>query len=137
MQSSGSSSPYPILSSSTSAHDHPQIYTDTSLAISPDLLNIPFLSNSGSLMSEPDYPFPLRASFIHGSDYLRRDPDGEHVRLQVTSTAIDISGALVLFSYTGIVDMTGDEGDVIRGDGNATTTGFGNICEWVFKAARL
>jgi hypothetical protein len=28
------------------------------------------------------------------------------------------------------VDVTGDAGRVIRGDGNATTTGFGNACEW-------
>jgi hypothetical protein len=52
------------------------------------------------------------------------------VRLEVTSTARDDdSRALVRFSYTGVVAMDGDEGKVIRGDENATTTGFGNACE--------
>ena len=107
-----------------------QIYIDTPLAISEDLLNIPFLPNAGTLTSEPGYPFSLQATFIHGSDYLRRDQDGQHVRLEVTSTARDNeSGSLVRFSYNGIVDMRGDEGKVIRGDNNATTTGFGNACE--------
>ena len=84
-------------------------------------------------MSEPSYPFPMRATFIHGSDYLRRDQDGQHVRLEVSSTARDDdNGALVRFSYNGIVAMSGDEGKVIRGDGNATTTGFGNACGYQF-----
>lgn len=81
-------------------------------------------------MSEPSYPFSLNATFILGSDYLRRDPDGQHVRLEVSSTARDESnGALVRFSYLGVVDITGPEGSVIRGDNNATTTGFGNACK--------
>lgn len=107
-----------------------QIHIDAPLAISHDLLNIPFLPNRGGIVSEPGYPFLLRATFVHGSDYLRRDHDGRHVRLEVTSTARnDENGSLVRFSYSGIVDVTGDAGRVIRGDGNATTTGFGNACE--------
>lgn len=52
------------------------------------------------------------------------------MRLEVTSTARDDdNGALVRFSYNGIVAMMGEEGKVIRGDGNATTTGFGNACK--------
>jgi hypothetical protein len=106
-----------------------QICIDTPLAITADLLNIPFLSRAGTLTSEPDYRPPLRATFVHGSDFLRRDPDGQMVRLDVTSVARDESGALLRFSYNGVVGMTGAEGKVIRGDDNATTTGFGNACE--------
>ena len=108
-----------------------QICIDTPLAIKADLLNIPFLSRAGTLTSEPDYRPPLRATFVHGSDFLRRDPDGQMVRLDVTSVARDESGALLRFSYNGVVGMTGAEGKVIRGDDNATTTGFGNACEFV------
>lgn len=81
-------------------------------------------------MSEPGYPFSLQATFIHGSDYIRTDQDGQHVRLEVSSTARSKNtGSLVRFSYNGIVAMTGDEGRVIRGDNDATTTGFGNACK--------
>lgn len=46
------------------------------------------------------------------------------------ATAQDrFTGALLLLTYTGVVDITGDEGLVIRGDANAHTTGFGNACE--------
>ncbi|CAM1506925.1 Fc.00g065660.m01.CDS01 [Cosmosporella sp. VM-42] len=103
-----------------------QIQIDTPLPITNDLLNIPFLSNSGTLISEPSYRYSLHATFVHGSDYLRRDADGQNVRLDVVSTARDDTGALLKFSYNGIVAMTGDEGKVIRGDSNATTTGFGS-----------
>ncbi|CAH0026551.1 unnamed protein product [Clonostachys rhizophaga] len=121
---------FPVLIPAFTAHilNKPrQIHIDAPLAISHDLLNIPFLPNRGGIVSEPGYPFLLRATFVHGSDYLRRDHDGRHVRLEVTSTARDDeNGSLVRFSYSGIVDVTGDAGRVIRGDGNATTTGFGN-----------
>lgn len=37
---------------------------------------------------------------------------------------------MMRFSYNGVVDMAGEEGKVIRGDANATTTGFGNACKF-------
>ncbi|KAM5355851.1 hypothetical protein ACJ41O_002497 [Fusarium nematophilum] len=103
-----------------------QIYIDVPLVISTDLLNIPFLPNVGTLVSEPGYEPRLKATFVHGSDFLRRDPDGQRVRLDVSSVGRDEAGAMFRFNYNGVVGMTGDEGKVIRGDGNATTTGFGN-----------
>ncbi|KAK7425626.1 hypothetical protein QQZ08_007842 [Neonectria magnoliae] len=103
-----------------------RICIDTPLPITADLLNIPFLPRAGTIVSEPDYRPALRATFVHGSDFLRRDPDGQIVRLDVTSVARDSSGALLRFNYNGVVGMTGDEGKVIRGEDNATTTGFGN-----------
>ncbi|KAF7543502.1 hypothetical protein G7Z17_g10694 [Cylindrodendrum hubeiense] len=101
-----------------------RIYIDTPLPIAADLLNIPFLPSAGTLISEPNYRPALRATFVHGSDFLRRDPDGQMVRLDVTSVARDATGALLRFNYNGVVGMTGDEGKIIRGDVNATTTGF-------------
>lgn len=107
-----------------------QIQIDTPLAITPSLLNIPFLPYSGSLTSAPGYPYQINARFIHGSDYLRLDPDEQHVRLDVRATAQDKhTGALLLLVYHGVVDITGAEGLVIRGDENAHTTGFGNACK--------
>ncbi|KAI5466096.1 hypothetical protein BGZ63DRAFT_480317 [Mariannaea sp. PMI_226] len=103
-----------------------RIYIEAPLAITADLLNIPFVSRAGTLISGANYRPPLRATFLHGSDFLRRDPDGCMVRLDVSSVARDASGALLRFSYNGVVAMTGDEGKIIRGDQNATTTGFGN-----------
>ncbi|KAM0342750.1 hypothetical protein ACHAPU_009242 [Fusarium lateritium] len=103
-----------------------QIAINDPLIISSSLLNIPFIANAGTLVSEPGYEPHLEATFIHGSDFIRRDPDGQWVKLDVTSVARDTSGAMLRFSYNGIVDMEGDEGKVIRGDANATTTGFGN-----------
>ncbi|KAF5006138.1 hypothetical protein FDECE_7476 [Fusarium decemcellulare] len=104
-----------------------QIYIDTPLVIKADLLNIPFVPKMGTLVSEPGYEPPLEAAFVQGSDFLRRDPDGQRVRLDVSSVAHDASsGAMVRFSYNGVVGLMGDEGRVIRGDANATTTGFGN-----------
>ncbi|RGP61136.1 hypothetical protein FSPOR_10121 [Fusarium sporotrichioides] len=103
-----------------------QIAIKDPLIISSSLLNIPFVHNDGTLISEPGYELSIDAKFIHGSDFLRRDPDGQWVKLEVTSVARDTSGAIMRFSYNGVVDMAGDEGKVIRGDANATTTGFGN-----------
>src|SRR6478735_7657095 len=101
------------------------------MSISKSLINIPFHSYSGSLTSTPGYPHRLNARFIQGSDYLRLDPDGRNVRLDVRSTAQDMdTGALLTFSYNGIVDITGAEGMVIRGEADAHTTGFGNACKF-------
>ncbi|KAF4461354.1 hypothetical protein FALBO_11844 [Fusarium albosuccineum] len=111
-----------------------QIYIDTPLVIKADLLNIPFVPKMGTLVSEPGYEPPLEAAFVQGSDFLRRDPDGQRVRLDVSSVAHDTSsGAMVRFSYNGVVGLMGDEGRVIRGDANATTTGFGNACRFIVE----
>ncbi|CAG7561676.1 unnamed protein product [Fusarium equiseti] len=103
-----------------------QIAIRDPLIISSNLVNIPFVPNAGTLISEPGYEPSIDAKFIHGSDFLRRDPDGQWVKLEVTSVAHDTSGAMMRFSYNGVVYTEGDEGKVIRGDANATTTGFGN-----------
>lgn len=74
--------------------------------------------------------------FLHGSDYLRFDPDGRHARLQVSSALRDRgSGAVVRFDYTGVIDISGPAGAVLKGLPGAGTTGFGDACELVPRLA--
>ncbi|WZH39987.1 hypothetical protein QYS62_000914 [Fusarium acuminatum] len=74
-----------------------QIAINDPLIISSNLLNIPFIPDVGTLVSEPGYEPPIKATFIQGSDFLRRDPDGQWVKLEVSSVARDISGAMLRF----------------------------------------
>ena len=73
----------------------------------------------------------LDARFQHGSDYLRIDPDGTHTRLDVDSLVRDEgTGALVRYRYSGVIDMRGEAGKVLRGEPDCKTTGFGDTCEF-------
>jgi hypothetical protein len=68
--------------------------------------------------------------FVHGSDYIRRNPDGKHVRLDVVSILNDkSSGAVIRYNYTGVIDITGPAGKVLGGEPDAATTEFGDVCE--------
>ncbi|KAI8650242.1 hypothetical protein NCS56_01476800 [Fusarium sp. Ph1] len=109
---------------------HPCLYSTNlhrcSLVINPDLLNIPFVPNLGTLVSEPGYEPPLEATLSTGATFCAATRTAKRVRLDVSSRREDsTSGAMLRFSYNGVVGVAGDEGRVIRGD-NATTTGFGN-----------
>lgn len=91
---------------------------------------MPFVPNSGSLKSEASYPIQLDAEFVHGADYVRMDPNGENVRLEIHSVGKDkATGALFRFSYTGSVSLAGAAGKVFRGEPDMATTGFGDACE--------
>ncbi|KAK1769963.1 hypothetical protein QBC33DRAFT_529735 [Phialemonium atrogriseum] len=93
----------------------------------PNLVHVGFIPNSGSLRSEPDYPVKIDAVFTHGADYIKADPDGEHARLEVQSILKDKStGALVRYNYTGIIDLRGAAGKVLRGEQDAKTSDFGD-----------
>lgn len=84
----------------------------------------------GYIKSEPDYPIKVDAVFVHGSDYIRQDPDQEHVRLQVDSVLKDNpTGGLIKYSYTGTIDVTGPAGKVLAGTPEAKTTEFGEACK--------
>ena len=88
------------------------------------------LPDSGSLKAEPGYSLPLDAVFLHGSDYIRADADGAHVRLEVASLIRDkATGALVRFNYTGTIPMAGPAGAVLGDKEGAGSTDFGEICE--------
>lgn len=92
---------------------------------------VPFKPNSGSLRSEPNYPIQIDAVFAHGSDFIRADPSGKHLRLNVNSVLKDKSGAVVSYSYTGIITLTPEILAVLGGSPEAKTTEFGSIASHV------
>lgn len=81
----------------------------------------------GSVTTEPSYPLKLDAKFVHGADFIKFDPTGKHVRLEVQSLLRDeITGGFVRFNYMGTVSTEGAMGKVLRGEPDAATTGFGD-----------
>ncbi len=72
----------------------------------------------------------MDAAFVHGSDYIRGDPDGEHVRLEVSSLMKDSkTGAFLRYNYTGTIAMGGPAAKVLTGHPEAATTSFGEVCQ--------
>jgi hypothetical protein len=69
------------------------------------------------------------AVFVHGSDYLRLDSSGKHARLNVDSLLKDKSGALIKYSYTGVINMSAGSGAALSGHKDAKTTAFGDVCK--------
>lgn len=94
------------------------------------LVVVPFLTENSYLRSEPDYPVKVDAVFIHGSDFIRQDPSGSHVRLDVNSILKDKSGAVISYKYSGIIRVTPEVGAVLGGAKEAMTTKFGDACEF-------
>ncbi|EPE36322.1 hypothetical protein GLAREA_05660 [Glarea lozoyensis ATCC 20868] len=86
-----------------------------------------FRSENSFLRSEPDYPIKVNAKFVHGVDNIRQDPSGKHLRLDVTSTLSDTTGAYILYKYSGIITLTPQIGAVLSGAPDAATTEFGNV----------
>jgi len=87
----------------------------------------PFASENSFLRSEDDYPIKVDAIFAHGSDFIRQDPSGKHLRLDVTSVLKDKTGSVISFKYSGIITLTPEIGAVLGGSKDAKTTEFGNI----------
>jgi len=87
----------------------------------------PFTSSNSFLRSEPDYPIKVDAIFAHGSDYIRQDPSGKHMRLDVNSTLKDKTGAFIFYRYTGIITLTPAIGAVLSGAADAKSTEFGDV----------
>lgn len=81
---------------------------------------------SGFLKSEPSYPVSVDAAFLHGADFIRGDPSGKHVRLDVNSILKDKSGAVISFKYSGIINVTEGVAAVLSGHADAKTTEFGD-----------
>ncbi|KFY09258.1 hypothetical protein V491_08298 [Pseudogymnoascus sp. VKM F-3775] len=82
---------------------------------------------SGSLISEPNYPIKLNATFVNGADYIKPDPSGAFLRLDVKSLLKDESGALITLYYTGHVETTEAIVKALTGAPDAKTVDFGNI----------
>jgi len=87
----------------------------------------PFTSEHSFLRSEPGYPVKVDAVFVHGSDFIRGDPSGKHVRLDVNSVLKDKSGAIISYRYSGIIDMKPGPTAVLTGRSDAKTTDFGDV----------
>lgn len=72
----------------------------------------------------------MNATFIHGADYIRQDPSGKHLRLDVHSTLKDKdNGSLIKMSYTGIIELNQGIVAALTGAPEAKTTQFGDICK--------
>jgi hypothetical protein len=68
---------------------------------------------------------------LHGGDYIRQDPSGKHVRLDVHSTLQDKeTGGYIKFSYKGIIDINPGTAAVLSGRSDAKTTPFGDACKY-------
>jgi hypothetical protein len=112
----------------------PQVVLDASVSVGAvsstgPLTLAPFTPNAGSLKSESGYPVQVDAVFLHGSDLIRQDASGKHVRLDVNSVLKDKSGALIKFTYEGLININAETGAVLMGSPEAKTTGFGDASE--------
>ena len=135
----------------TALTDHVQIVLDPAFSVGSiskggPLTVVPFKSENSFLRSEPGYAVKVDAVFVHvctfigncttrfsiltilqGSDFIRGDPSGKHVRLDVNSVLKDKSGAIISYKYGGIIDMKPENVAVLTGTENAKTTDFGDI----------
>lgn len=101
------------------------------------LTHVSFVAGQEALTSEAGYPTTLKGTWVHGSDYIKTDADGGKSRLEVDSLVKDTAtGGLVRYRYTGVVDMSGAAGKVLRGEADAATTDFGEICEFTPPCVR-
>ncbi|KAH8809782.1 hypothetical protein F5882DRAFT_390666 [Hyaloscypha sp. PMI_1271] len=99
-----------------------------SVSKSGPLTVVPFISENSFLRSEPGYPVKVDATFVHGSDFIRGDPSGKHVRLDVNSVLKDSkSGAIISYKYSGIIEMKPGPTAVLTGSKDAKTTEFGDV----------
>ncbi|KAK0734081.1 hypothetical protein B0T26DRAFT_746036 [Lasiosphaeria miniovina] len=90
------------------------------------LTHVEIIPGAGSIRAEAGYGIALDAVFAHGADFIKMDPDGRHVRLEVQSVAKDgPTGAFVRFNYTGTIFLGGPGGKVLTGEPDAKTTDFG------------
>ncbi len=101
------------------------------IATAGGLAHVVIAPGAGFVRSEPSYPIQLDAVFAHGADYIKADPDGKHVRLEVQSLLKDKSGAFVRFNYTGIIGMAGPNGKVLTGAADAASTEHGDACKFL------
>jgi len=68
-----------------------------------------------------------------GSDFIRKDPSGKHVRLDVNSVLKDKSGAIISYKYSGIIELTPGSAAVLTGNKDAKTTDFGDARKCFFS----
>ncbi|KAI4162740.1 MAG: hypothetical protein LQ342_003627 [Letrouitia transgressa] len=78
--------------------------------------------------SHPDFSISLDAiSVSQGNDYIRNDPDGQHMRLDAHAVFKDkTTEALIYLHYTGVCAMSAALQAVLSGSPDAKTTDFGD-----------
>jgi len=77
---------------------------------------------SGSLKSEPTYGVKVNAELFSGADWIHCDPSGKINRLDVRSLFKTDDGAILNFSYVGMIGVTDEIKDVLSGNGKARQT---------------
>ncbi|KAI3400261.1 hypothetical protein diail_3642 [Diaporthe ilicicola] len=98
------------------------------LSTGAHLTHVSIIAGLEAISPEQGYPTALKGTWVHGSDYIKTDPDGKFSRLEVDSLVKDTAtGGLVRYRYTGVVDMSSPAGKVLRGDSDAATTDFGDV----------
>jgi len=63
---------------------------------------------------------------VHGSDFLRQDPSGKLLRLEVYSVLKDQSGTMITYTYSGVLNRSPGVAKILEGSADAETTGFGD-----------
>ncbi|KAL8942236.1 MAG: hypothetical protein Q9211_001480 [Gyalolechia sp. 1 TL-2023] len=83
---------------------------------------------SGTAVSHPTFKPVFDAVFEGGgTDYIRNDPDGKHMRLDAHAVMRDKKlGSLVYVHYTGVIGITPELGLVLSGSPEAKSTEFGD-----------
>ena len=108
------------------------LHLDLNQKLTQPKTTVPFLSENSYVRSVPDYPVKIDGEFLHGSDFIRGDPDGDFMRLDVNSVVKDKGGAVLAFRYSGMLRVTKGVARVLGGSKEAATTTFGDACEFVF-----
>jgi hypothetical protein len=81
----------------------------------------------GSLTSEPSYTPSLSADFIGGYDFIRADPSGSQVRLDVKSVLKDSkTGGVIACHYRGLIAASPEFQAIVAGSPEAKTSEFGD-----------
>ncbi|KAK6530240.1 hypothetical protein TWF694_003604 [Orbilia ellipsospora] len=70
---------------------------------------------SGTLVSHESYPTKVNATLLSGADWIHGDPSGEIQRLDVRSIFKTDDGALLNFSYLGLINMDPEIATVFAG----------------------
>ncbi|KAK5201071.1 hypothetical protein LTR16_003945 [Cryomyces antarcticus] len=84
----------------------------------------------GTIKSEEGFEPRLDAEFHGvGYDYIRQDPSGEYMRLDVRSQVKNHDGGLLALCYTGIIKITEGIGKVLAGADDAATVPYGDACK--------
>ncbi|KZF26502.1 hypothetical protein L228DRAFT_264888 [Xylona heveae TC161] len=82
---------------------------------------------AGTVKSEPGFELALDATFNGtGHDFIRQDPSGKHLRLDVRSTVTNKDGAIIALYYTGVVAITPGVAAALSGAPDAKTTDYGD-----------